>query len=107
MHLELLASSHLPVTLAVQGAVGGGLIWTILIGIVIGALAKLIVGGREPVGCIITMIIGIAGSIIALYVGKAVGHYQVGETPGFIASLIGAIVLLLVYHLIVGRGPKV
>ena len=104
---HLIASSLLPVTLAVQGAVGGGLIWTILIGIVIGALAKLIVGGREPVGCIITMIIGIAGSIIALYVGKAVGHYQVGETPGFIASLIGAIVLLLVYHLIVGRGPKV
>ena len=107
MHLEFLASSHLPVTLAVQGAVGGGLIWTILIGIVIGAIAKLIVGGREPVGCIITMIIGIAGSVIALYIGRAIGHYQPGETPGFIASTIGAIVLLLVYHLIVGRGPKV
>ena len=107
MHLDFLASSLLPVTLAVQGAVGGGLIWTILIGIVIGAIAKLIVGGREPVGCIITMIIGIAGSIIALYIGRGIGHYQVGETPGFIASLIGAIVLLLIYHLIVGRGPKV
>ena len=107
MYQELLASSHLPVTLAVQGAVGGGLIWTILIGIVIGALAKLIVGGREPVGCLITMIIGIAGSIIALYGGRALGIYGDGQTPGLIASLIGAIVLLLVYHLIVGRGPKV
>ena len=107
MHLDLLASSLLPVTLAVQGAVGGGILWTILIGIVIGALAKLIVGGREPVGCIITMIIGIAGSIIALFIGRAIGHYQPGEAPGFIASTVGAIILLLVYHLIVGRGPKV
>ena len=107
MHLNLIATSLLPVTLAIQGPVGAGLICTVLIGIVIGALAKLIVGGREPAGCIITMLIGIAGSIIALYVGRAIGHYQVGETPGFIASLIGAIVLLLVYHLIVGRGPKV
>ncbi len=110
MHIPLVASLQLPITLAVQGAVGGGLLWTILIGIVIGALAKLIVGGREPVGCIITMLIGIAGSVIALYIGRAIGHYQVGDTPGFLASLVGAIVLLLIYHLVIGvngRGPKV
>ncbi len=110
MSTDLIASSLFPVTLAIQGAVGGGFIWSILIGLVIGVVAKIITPGNEPVGCIITSIIGIAGSILALYVGRAIGHYQVGETPGFIASVIGAVILLVIYHLIIGNnrpgGPK-
>ena len=104
MSTDLVASSLLPTTLAVQGAVGGGLIYTILIGLVIGVVAKIITPGNEPVGCIITSIIGIAGSILALYIGRAIGHYGDNQTPGFIASVIGAVILLVIYHLIIGNN---
>jgi len=80
-----------------------GLIWTLVIGLVIGAVAKFLTPGRDPGGCIITMLIGIAGSFVALYLGKALGWYQEGDTPHFIASVIGAILLLLLYRLVAGR----
>ena len=104
MSTDLIASTLFPVTLAIQGAVGGGLLYTVLIGLVIGIVAKVITPGNEPVGCIITSIIGILGSVIALYVGRAIGHYEVGETPGFIASVVGAVILLVIYHLIIGNN---
>jgi uncharacterized membrane protein YeaQ/YmgE (transglycosylase-associated protein family) len=81
----------------------GALIWTLVIGLIIGAVAKLLTPGRDPGGCIITMLIGIAGSFVASYLGKALGWYEQGETAGFIASVIGAILLLLLYRLIAGR----
>ena len=81
----------------------GALIWTLVIGLVIGAVAKLLTPGRDPGGCIITMLIGIAGSFVASYLGKALGWYEQGETAGFIASVIGAMLLLLLYRLIAGR----
>jgi uncharacterized membrane protein YeaQ/YmgE (transglycosylase-associated protein family) len=81
----------------------GALIWTLLIGLVIGAVAKFLTPGRDPGGCIITMLIGIAGSFVASYLGQALGWYQQGETAGFIASVIGAMLLLLLYRLIAGR----
>jgi uncharacterized membrane protein YeaQ/YmgE (transglycosylase-associated protein family) len=77
-----------------------GLIWTLLIGLVIGAVAKLLMPGKDPGGIIITMLIGIAGSFIATYAGRALGWYQEGQSAGFIMSVLGAIVLLGVYHLI-------
>jgi uncharacterized membrane protein YeaQ/YmgE (transglycosylase-associated protein family) len=81
----------------------GALIWTLVIGLIIGAVAKLLTPGRDPGGCIITMLIGIAGSFVASYLGQALGWYQQGETAGFIASVIGAMLLLLLYRLIAGR----
>ena len=81
----------------------GALIWTLIIGLVIGAVAKLLTPGRDPGGCIITMLIGIAGSFVASYLGRAMGWYQQGEPAGFIASVIGAMLLLLLYRLIAGR----
>ena len=81
----------------------GALIWTLVIGLIIGAVAKLLTPGRDPGGCIITMLIGIAGSFVASYLGKALGWYEQGETAGFIASVIGAMLLLLLYRLIAGR----
>jgi uncharacterized membrane protein YeaQ/YmgE (transglycosylase-associated protein family) len=81
----------------------GALIWTLVIGLVIGAVAKLLTPGRDPGGCIITMLIGIAGSFVASYLGQALGWYQQGETAGFIASVVGAMLLLLLYRLIAGR----
>ena len=75
------------------------LLWTLLIGLVIGAVAKFLMPGKDPGGFIVTMLIGIAGSLVATYVGRAMGWYQEGQTAGFIMSVLGAIVLLGVYHL--------
>lgn len=74
-------------------------VWVAIIGLVVGALAKLIVPGKDPGGIIITMLLGIAGSFIATFLGRALGWYQAGQAAGFIASLIGAIILLVIYHL--------
>jgi uncharacterized membrane protein YeaQ/YmgE (transglycosylase-associated protein family) len=81
----------------------GALLWTLIIGLVIGAVAKLLTPGRDPGGCIITMLIGIAGSFVAGYLGQAMGWYQQGQPAGFIASVVGAMLLLLLYRLIAGR----
>ena len=75
------------------------IIWTIVIGLVAGALAKLIMPGKDPGGIIITILIGIAGSFVFTYLGKFLGFYQEGEAAGFIGATIGAIILLAVYRL--------
>jgi uncharacterized membrane protein YeaQ/YmgE (transglycosylase-associated protein family) len=76
------------------------IIWTILIGFVVGLLAKMLTPGRDPAGFFITAAIGIAGSLLATFGGQALGLYQAGEPAGFIGSLVGAIILLVVYHVI-------
>lgn len=80
-------------------------LWTILIGLVIGAVAKLLTPGRDPSGFFITVLIGIAGSIVATFIGRALGLYAEGASAGFIMSVVGAIVVLFVYHMIIGRRP--
>ena len=79
------------------------ILWTILIGFIIGLVAKFLTPGRDPGGFIITVLIGIAGSFIASYVGAAMGWYRNGETAGFIAAVLGSIVLLLLYRLLAKR----
>jgi uncharacterized membrane protein YeaQ/YmgE (transglycosylase-associated protein family) len=79
------------------------IIWTILIGFIVGFVAKFLMPGRDPGGFIITVLIGIAGSFLATYLGAAMGWYQQGETAGFIAAVLGSIVLLLGYRLIAKR----
>ena len=79
------------------------IIWTILIGFIVGIVAKFLMPGRDPAGFIITVLIGIAGSLIATYLGRFMGYYQVGESAGFIAAVLGAIVLLFVYRLVAGK----
>jgi uncharacterized membrane protein YeaQ/YmgE (transglycosylase-associated protein family) len=76
------------------------LLWTAIIGIVVGALAKLFMPGNDPGGIWITMLLGIAGSFVGTWLGRLVGHYQEGDSAGFIMSLVGALVLLGIYHLI-------
>jgi uncharacterized membrane protein YeaQ/YmgE (transglycosylase-associated protein family) len=83
------------------------LIWTLLIGLVIGALAKLVMPGKDPGGAIITILLGIAGSFIANYIGRAAGWYRPEESAGFIASILGAVILLAGYRMIAGRRPVV
>jgi uncharacterized membrane protein YeaQ/YmgE (transglycosylase-associated protein family) len=77
-----------------------GIIATIVIGFIVGLLAKFLTPGRDPGGFIITIIIGLVGSLLATYGGQALGLYSAGEPAGFIGSLIGAIILLLLYRLV-------
>jgi len=80
------------------------IIWIILIGFVVGLLAKMLTPGGDPAGFFITAAIGIAGSLLATYGGQAMGLYRAGEPAGFVGSLIGAIILLVIYHM-VRRNP--
>ncbi|VTU37464.1 Transglycosylase associated protein [Variovorax sp. PBL-H6] len=76
------------------------IVWTILIGFVAGLVARAIKPGNDSAGFIVTTLIGIAGSLIATYLGQAMGWYQAGEGAGFIASVVGAIVLLFIWGLL-------
>jgi uncharacterized membrane protein YeaQ/YmgE (transglycosylase-associated protein family) len=78
-------------------------LWTFLIGLVVGIVAKLLTPGRDPGVFIITGLLGIAGAYVAHAIGQAVGWYRPDEPAGFIASVIGAMIILAIYHLIVGR----
>lgn len=80
------------------------IIWTLIIGLVVGAIAKLLMPGKDPGGFIITILIGIAGAFLAGFLGRAMHWYSEGEPAGFIASVIGAIILLVLYRLIRGRA---
>jgi uncharacterized membrane protein YeaQ/YmgE (transglycosylase-associated protein family) len=78
-------------------------LWMIIVGLIVGALAKLIMPGRDPGGFIVTMLLGVGGSLLAGLLGRAVGWYREGEPAGFIASVVGAIIILAIYRLIIGR----
>jgi uncharacterized membrane protein YeaQ/YmgE (transglycosylase-associated protein family) len=71
----------------------------LIIGLIAGALAKLFMPGKDPGGIILTMLLGVAGSFVAGYFGKIIGHYQEGSRPGIIASALGAFILLAIYRL--------
>ena len=81
-----------------------GIIWTILIGALVGALAKLVMPGKDGGGFFLTAALGIAGALLMKFLGQAIGWYQEGQGAGFIASLIGAIVILAVYRMFKKRG---
>jgi len=85
------------------------IIWTIIIGFIVGVVAKFIMPGNktEPKGFILTAILGIVGAFVATYLGQSVGWYKPGESAGFLSSVVGAVVLLFVYGLIVGRQGRV
>jgi uncharacterized membrane protein YeaQ/YmgE (transglycosylase-associated protein family) len=76
------------------------LLWTLLIGLLAGIVAKFLTPGRDPGGCIITMLLGVAGAFLATYLGQMIGWYKAGETAGFIGAVVGAILLLIAYHII-------
>ena len=83
------------------------IITTIIIGFIVGLIAKLLMPGRDPGGFIITTLLGIAGAFVARYVGVAAGWYSETDSAGFIASVVGAILLLGVYRLIVRRPRRI
>jgi uncharacterized membrane protein YeaQ/YmgE (transglycosylase-associated protein family) len=83
------------------------IIWAIIIGFIVGLVAKFLMPGRDPGGFIITAVLGIVGALVATFLGQAMGLYGAGQSAGFIASVIGAMVVLFVYHLIRGRRTVV
>lgn len=80
------------------------IIWTILIGFVAGLVARALKPGNDAAGFIVTTLIGIAGSLAATYLGQAMGWYRAGEGAGFIASVVGAIVLLFIWGMVKRKG---
>lgn len=84
-----------------------GIIGTIVIGLIVGLLAKLLMPGRDPGGFIVTALLGIAGAFVAHFLGRAMGLYAPDEPAGLIASVIGAMVLLGIYRLAMGRRTAI
>jgi uncharacterized membrane protein YeaQ/YmgE (transglycosylase-associated protein family) len=83
-----------------------GILGWMVFGLIIGALAKLLMPGRDPGGIIVTMILGILGAVVGGFVGRAVGWYQPGEPAGFFMATLGAIVLLFIYRMVFGSRTK-
>jgi len=79
------------------------ILWTILIGLAVGVIAKLLMPGRDPGGFIITILLGIAGSFVATYIGQHLGWYREGQPAGFVGAVLGAVLILIVYRLIKRR----
>jgi uncharacterized membrane protein YeaQ/YmgE (transglycosylase-associated protein family) len=82
------------------------LLW-ILFGLIVGAVAKLIMPGKDPGGIIVTILLGIVGALLGGWLGQALGFYEPGEPAGFIMAVVGAIILLLLYRLLIGRRARV
>lgn len=82
------------------------LLWEALIGLIVGAVAKFLMPGKDPGGIFITMGIGIVGSLIATYLGQLIGWYQQGQSAGFIMSVAGSVLLLFLYRLIKGKTAQ-
>jgi len=79
------------------------IIVTIVIGFLVGLVAKFLMPGRDPGGFIVTILLGIVGAFVATYIGHALGWYREGEAAGFIGSVIGAMIVLFIYRVVVGR----
>jgi uncharacterized membrane protein YeaQ/YmgE (transglycosylase-associated protein family) len=75
----------------------------IVFGLIIGALAKLVMPGRDPGGIIVTMLIGIAGALLGGFIGRAIGLYGPNQAAGWVMSFIGAVILLVIYRMVVRR----
>ena len=80
-----------------------GLIYTLIIGLIVGAVAKFFMPGKDPGGWIITILLGIAGAFVGGWLGQTLGWYQAGEPVGFIVSVLGAMLLLFLYRMFSGR----
>ena len=83
------------------------MLWTLIVGLVVGAIAKMLMPGKDPGGFVITMVIGVVGAMLAHFIGQGMGWYAENEPAGFIASVIGAVALLAIYRVIVGRNSRI
>ncbi len=80
-----------------------GILGWIVIGFLAGAIAKLLMPGKDPGGCLITILLGIAGALLAGFIGKSIGWYNEGEAAGFLAAIVGAFIILFLYRIIMRR----
>ena len=81
-----------------------GLLWALVVGLIVGALAKLVMPGRDPGGILVTMLLGVAGSFLAMLIGRSLGLYHAhDDAPGILASVLGSVLLLAGYRALVGR----
>jgi len=81
-------------------------LWTLIIGLIVGLLAKMLMPGRDPGGILITMLLGIAGAFVGTMIGRSLGLYGQGEGAGILMSIIGAVLLLMLYRAFAGRRPR-
>jgi uncharacterized membrane protein YeaQ/YmgE (transglycosylase-associated protein family) len=79
------------------------IIWAIVIGFLVGIVAKFLMPGRDPGGFFVTAILGIVGALVATFLGQAMGIYAAGQSAGFIGAVIGAVVVLFIYNLVRGK----
>jgi uncharacterized membrane protein YeaQ/YmgE (transglycosylase-associated protein family) len=84
-----------------------GILGWIVFGLIVGALAKLVMPGRDPGGIIVTILLGIVGSVVGGFIGRALGFYGPNDAAGYIMSFVGAVILLIIYRMIVHRRPAV
>jgi len=84
-----------------------GILWAIIIGFLVGIVAKFLMPGRDPGGFIITTILGIVGALVATFLGQAMGIYAAGQAAGFIGAVVGAILVLFLYNLVRRKRPVV
>lgn len=89
-----------------EGSAAMHILWTIIIGFLAGLVAKLITPGRDPGGFIVTTLLGIVGAFVATYLGQAIGWYQAGQGAGFIGAVVGAVILLAIYHVLRRPGSQ-
>ncbi|SFD04682.1 GlsB/YeaQ/YmgE family stress response membrane protein [Collimonas sp. OK412] len=82
------------------------ILWTIIVGFIVGVIAKFLHPGKENMGFIVTTLLGIAGSFLAGYIGQALGWYHAGQGAGFIGSIVGALILLLIYGFVKGKAAS-
>jgi uncharacterized membrane protein YeaQ/YmgE (transglycosylase-associated protein family) len=80
-----------------------GILWWIVFGLIVGIIAKLLTPGRDPGGFIITVLLGIAGALLGGFIGRAMGFYRPNQSAGWLMSIAGAIVLLVLYRLVAPR----
>jgi uncharacterized membrane protein YeaQ/YmgE (transglycosylase-associated protein family) len=83
-----------------------GMVWAIIVGLVVGAIARFVMPGKDPGGVLITILLGIAGSITANFIGTQMGAYGQGEPAGIFASILGAVVLLAIYRAVSGKKQR-
>jgi uncharacterized membrane protein YeaQ/YmgE (transglycosylase-associated protein family) len=79
------------------------ILWMLIVGLIVGALAKAVMPGRDPGGVVVTMLLGVAGALIAGFLGRSLGWYGTNEGAGIIASILGSVILLAIYRAFVGR----
>ena len=82
------------------------ILWMLIIGLVVGMVAKLLMPGRDPGGFIVTMLLGVAGALLAGFIGQSLGIYARGDAAGFIASVLGAMLLLFIYRVATRRRHR-